>query len=332
MINDKSILLVDDEENIRISIGWALEKHGFSVTVAEDGAEACRLLRGQQYSLVVTDLLMAEIDGIGVLKRAKALYPEIGVIILTGYGDVTSAVQALKLGADDYLQKPCDIDELLNKMRHSLEKQDLAVRLRSQNEELKQEIAARKVAEKESQETRANLARLVDERTVELSETVEVLKLTLEALQTREEEVQEKNRELSDMNTALTIMLKRRDKEHSEIRKEIASKAAGMVLPLLKKAQNKATGVTRDYVETAQANLLDILSTQSHDGVLANARLAPRELQIVQYLRQNKTSKEISSLLNLSVRTVESYRDSIRKKIGIKNQKKNLKKFIISLP
>jgi DNA-binding CsgD family transcriptional regulator len=99
----------------------------------------------------------------------------------------------------------------------------------------------------------------------------------------------------------------------------------------LKKAQNQATGAAKDYLETAQVNLLDIFSKLPHNIVLSNAKLAPRELQIIHYIKQDKTSKEIADLLDLSVRTIESYRENIRKKLRIKNQKKNLKKFITSL-
>ena len=181
------------------------------------------------------------------------------------------------------------------------------------------------------QEARANLERQVAERTAELSQTVDELKNALETLMERERELQEKNRELLDMNTTLNIMLKRRDQEHSEIRKEIAAKTVETVLPLLKKAQSRATGSTKGYMETAQANLLNVFSKHPHDSVLTNAKLAPRELQIVNYIRQNKTSKEIADLLGLSVRTIESYREKLRKKLGITNQKKNLKKLLTSL-
>jgi DNA-binding NarL/FixJ family response regulator len=104
-----------------------------------------------------------------------------------------------------------------------------------------------------------------------------------------------------------------------------------MVLPLLKKAQTRVSGPAKDYVRTAQANLLDVFSTHPHDTALTSAKLAPRELQVIHYIRQGKTSKEIADLLNLSVRTIESYRENIRKKLRIKNQKKNLKKFITSI-
>ena len=330
-MSDKSILLVDDEENILASIGWVLKKNNFKVTTASSGREAINFLRSTHFDLVITDLIMREVDGIAVLKQAKYLHPDVGVIILTGHGAVGSAVEAIKLGADDYLQKPCDMQDLLNKAARSFERQDMLTKLRDQNEQLKNEITARKNTELKLQEAHANLEQQVEDRTVELTATVDELKTVLKKLLTREKELKEKNRELHDTNTALSIILKRRDLEHNDIRKEIAAKTVEMVLPLLKKAQNQVTGSAKNYIETAQANLLDVFSQHPHDSVLTNAGLAPRELQIVHYIRQDKTSKEIADLLSISVRTVESYRDNIRKKLRIKNQKKNLKKFLTSL-
>jgi DNA-binding NarL/FixJ family response regulator len=327
----RSILLVDDEEAILTSIGWALEQNDFRVTTASDGQKAIDRLRAGPYDLVITDLLMPVVDGLGVLKQAKRLHPDIGVIILTGHGDIGSAVQSLQLGADDYLLKPCDMDDLLSKARRSFEKQDLVARLRVQNERLKSEIAARKIVEKKLQQSQAGLERQVTQRTADLTRTVDELKTALQALQVKENELQEKNRELLDINTTLNTLLKRRDREHREIRTEIAAKTAETVLPLLKKAQAQTSGSTKDYMETAQANLLDVFSKHLHDSVLTYAKLAPRELQIVHYIRQNKGSKEMADLMGLSIRTIESYRESIRKKLGIKNQKKSLKKFLTSL-
>jgi DNA-binding NarL/FixJ family response regulator len=329
-MNNKSILLVDDEENILASISWVLEKNNFKVTTAANGRQAIDLLRVNHYDLVVTDLIMNEVDGIAVLKEAKSSNPDAGVIILTGYGDVGSAVETLQLGADDYLQKPCDIDELLNKARRSFEKQDLVAKLRDQNKQLKNEIATRKIIELELKAARATLEQQVEARTSELTDTVDELNRVLEKLLIREKELQEKNNELHDINTALSTMLKRREREHNDIRKEIAAKTVEMVLPLLKKAQSKVTGSAREYMATAQANLLDVFSGHSPDLALINAKLAPRELQVVHYIRQNKTSKEIADILGLTVSTVESYRENIRKKLRLKNQKINLKKFLTS--
>ena len=328
---NKSILLVDDEENVLASISWFLKQNHFEITTAGGGEEAIAHLRKRRFDLVITDLIMARTDGIAVLKAAKSLSPETGVIILTGHGDVGSAVRTLQLGADDYMQKPCDIDELISKAKRSFEKQDLIVKLREQNELLRQEIAARRSAEEKLEQARAGLEQQVAERTAALSRTVDELKVALETLLVREREMQEKNRELQDLNATLNIMLKRRDQERQDIRKEIAAETVETVIPLLKKAKTQVSGSAKDYMETAQANLLDVLARHPKDVVLVNARLAPRELQIVHYIRQGKTSKEIADLLELSVRTVEAYRENIRIKLRIKNKKKNLRKFLTSL-
>ncbi|MCB2182624.1 MAG: response regulator [Desulfobulbaceae bacterium] len=330
-MTEKSILLVDDEATILKSISWLLKINKFNVTTAKNGHEALAHLQEKQYDLVITDLVMPQVDGIEVLKQARKRYPDIGVIILTGYAEVSSAVEALKQGADDYLQKPCDIVDLLNKANRSFEKQDLIARLRDRNEKLKSEISARKIIEKELEASRDNLEQKVNERTAELTSTVNKLRAALKTVRSKEEELAEKNRELCDVNAALSVMLKRRDKELGGIRGEIAAETEKLVTPLLKKAQCKLTGTARDYLETAQLNLMHIFSEQSPDSVLKLAHLAPRELQVIHYIRQNKSTKEIADLLGLSPRTVESYRENIREKIGIKNQKKSLKKFITSL-
>ncbi len=326
----KSILLVDDEVNILSSISWVLTKNNFEVTTAADGKEAIDLLQANRYDLVITDLVMGKVDGIAVLQKAKTLYPDIGVIVLTGYGNVRSAVETLKLGADDYLQKPCDFEDLLNKANRSFEKQNMMARLRDQNQQLKNEITTRKIIELQLQQSQINLEHQVQTRTTELTHTVDELQSVLDTLLQREKELEKKNRELEDANTTLGFIMKRREKELHDIRQEIATKTIETVLPLLKKAQSKVSGSAKDYMTTAQANLLDAFAEQPHDSTLIQAKLAPRELQIIRYIRQNKTTKEIADLLGLTISTIESYRENIREKLRLKNKKINLKKFLTS--
>lgn len=327
----KSILLVDDEESILASVGWALELNKFAVATAANGREAIARLNADRYDLVITDLLMPEVGGLEVLKQAKRLDPDIGVIVLTGYGDMQSAIEAMRYGADDYLQKPCDIDDLIRRSRRSFERQDLFARLRKQNEQLSREIAARKKAEQELEESYSNLERLVDERTAELNQTLSEMSKLVEQLRLQEKELQQANSELAEINTAISVLLKRREAEHSMIREELADKAAKMVVPILKKAQSRTAGETAEYLKTAEANLLDIF-VQHSMGPLSTAGLAPRELQVVHYIRQNKTSKEIAQLMGISLRTVEFYRENIRKKLHLTSKRKNLKRFLLSLP
>ncbi len=119
----KSILLVDDEKLIRNSFARELRAEGFTVITAAGGSEAIGEVERTSYDLVVTDLMMPGVDGFGVLKAVKRQAPRTCVIILTGYGDTESANDALCLGADDFILKPCEINDLISRIRRCLEKQ-----------------------------------------------------------------------------------------------------------------------------------------------------------------------------------------------------------------
>ena len=116
------ILLVDDDQLILEGIGSYLESNGYQVTRASSGEMAVDLLRTTNFDLVISDLVMETTNGIQVLQKAKRLDPEIQVIILTGYGDLDSAIQALRNQADDFLLKPCESQELLFRVNKCLDK------------------------------------------------------------------------------------------------------------------------------------------------------------------------------------------------------------------
>ena len=125
-MKEHEILLVDDDPYILTGIGQSLETEGYQVTTAESGELALELLKENRFDLVITDLVMDQIDGIQVLKQAKRLNPDSMVIILTGYGDMTSAIDALRLSADDYMLKPCQPDEMSFRVAACLEKLELS--------------------------------------------------------------------------------------------------------------------------------------------------------------------------------------------------------------
>jgi DNA-binding NtrC family response regulator len=102
----KTILIVDDEKNIRLAMSQALEPLGVPVRTAVDGEEAMEILSSGTSGLVFLDLKMPGMDGMEVLRRIKETRPEIRVIIISAHGTVTSAVEAMKLGAVDFIQKP----------------------------------------------------------------------------------------------------------------------------------------------------------------------------------------------------------------------------------
>jgi DNA-binding NtrC family response regulator len=113
MSSDARILVVDDKESFRFMIKGYLSDAGYEVTCAADAEEALQELAKVSYDLVVSDLVMPEIDGVELLHRARKLWPQLPFILVTAHGSVESAVAAMKEGANDYLRKPLHRDELL---------------------------------------------------------------------------------------------------------------------------------------------------------------------------------------------------------------------------
>jgi heterodisulfide reductase subunit A2 len=110
------ILVVDDELVVRDSLKEWLEEEGFTAAMAGSGTEALALLAAEPYHLMLLDIKMPGMDGVEVLERAKALSPELAVVMMTAYATVETAVEAMKIGALDYLIKPFEVDSLMPKV------------------------------------------------------------------------------------------------------------------------------------------------------------------------------------------------------------------------
>jgi DNA-binding NtrC family response regulator len=133
------ILIVEDKESLRQMLRLTLQTAGYAVDEACDGAEARRKLNDARYKLVITDLKMPRADGLEVLRAAKTADSDTTVIVLTAYGTIDEAVQAMKEGAHDFLQKPVDSRHLLMMVERTLEE----AKLRAENVLLRDEYARR---------------------------------------------------------------------------------------------------------------------------------------------------------------------------------------------
>ncbi len=123
-MSEAKILIVDDEAAERITLGEALRLEGFAVTLAASGEEAIALVTADRgFDALILDLRLPGMDGIAVLDQARRLLPEAVVILLTGYGTLESAIQAMRRGAYDYLLKPARPDEIIATLRRGLEEQ-----------------------------------------------------------------------------------------------------------------------------------------------------------------------------------------------------------------
>ena len=107
------ILAIDDEPNIRLLIQNEFQLEGFEVTIAKDGEEGLALFDQQTFDIVLLDIKLPRMSGIEVLRRLKRKAPLTEVFMITGYGDIKTAVESLKLGAREYITKPFKLDELI---------------------------------------------------------------------------------------------------------------------------------------------------------------------------------------------------------------------------
>ncbi|MBN2194663.1 MAG: sigma-54-dependent Fis family transcriptional regulator [Polyangiaceae bacterium] len=130
-------LVVDDEAGVRYTIAEILRQAGLEVVTAENGTEALALARQSSFDLVISDLRMAPMDGLELLRLLRAEQPELRVILVTAHGSERLAVEAMRLGAYDYFKKPFELDELMAVVNRALE----AVRLTRENEQLRGESA-----------------------------------------------------------------------------------------------------------------------------------------------------------------------------------------------
>ncbi len=131
-----SILLVEDDRDVRDVVFDTLSFAGFSVETAQDGVEAMQKLRETVYDLVLSDLLMPRMDGMELLKQLKQFQPETHMIIMTAYGSIETAVDAMKNGAEDFITKPANSGELLVRISRALKMKALI----EENVQLRQEV------------------------------------------------------------------------------------------------------------------------------------------------------------------------------------------------
>jgi DNA-binding NtrC family response regulator len=133
------ILLIDDEPRMLSLLNTILKGEGYTLTPVQDGSKVPDLLNTESFDLMITDIRMTPIDGLELLKIARQVRPSMPVIILTAYGSVETAIEAMKLGTFDYVTKPFKMDELLITIQRALEYS----RALSENIELKEELVGR---------------------------------------------------------------------------------------------------------------------------------------------------------------------------------------------
>lgn len=135
------ILIIDDERSIRNTLKDILETEGYTVAVAEDGLRGLELLKTEKFDLIFCDVKMPKMDGIEVLTNIKKENPDQTVVMISGHGTIDTAVESLKLGAFDFIEKPLDLNRLLVCVRNGLERKTLVQETKTLKKKISKDVA-----------------------------------------------------------------------------------------------------------------------------------------------------------------------------------------------
>ncbi len=148
----------------------------------------------------------------------------------------------------------------------------------------------------------------------------------------RETELQIKSRSLEELNTALRVLLREREEDRVELEQKVLANVKSLVLPYLEKVrQARLDTKTLAYLDILESNLVDIVSPFSRRLSSKYLQLTPKEIQIANFVKEGKTSKEIAEILNVSKSAVDIHRFRLREKLGLNKRKANLRSHLTAL-
>jgi len=195
------------------------------------------------------------------------------------------------------------------------------------------DITEQKQTEKALKGAHDNLEKQVHKRTKELSSANVLLNQEITKRQKAAEDLKRRTIELEEANTALKVLLKQSSEAKQDVEEKVLTNIKSLVTPFLDELAIKIGGKSEEvYLNIIKDNLDKITSSFTQHISNTFRDLTPREIQVANLIRQGRTNKEMAQLLNLSIRTVEFYRDNLRRKLHIKNKKTNLRSLLLTLP
>jgi FixJ family two-component response regulator len=333
------ILYIEDDSGQARLLQKRLARAGYTVRLAANGPEGIAFFDQQVFDILIVDYRIPGLSGLDVINRLveKGCLPP--TVMVTGAGDERTAVEAMKLGASDYLVKdpdgvylellPVIIQRLLEQKRLAYAKkeaenallqsyahleQQVAKRteeLTQANQALESEILERKRAEELLREAHDNLEDLVAQRTGELVD---------------------KTVRLTELNVTLKVLLQKREEDKQVLQENIMHSVTGLILPCIDRLkQFNLSPAQQECLLTLENHIDGIISPFARKLSSAYFNLTPTEIQVAGMIKQNKTTKDIAEAFNISMSAIIFHRHNIRRKLGLRNKKTNLRTFLLTI-
>ncbi|MDM8550951.1 response regulator [Desulfobacterales bacterium HSG2] len=310
---DSGNILVVDDNLVNLRLLTKILRHEYKVCQASDGAGAMATARAELPDLILLDIVLPDMSGYEVCKSLKADDPTRGIpiIFISILNEVGDKLKAFSVGGVDYMTKPFFPKEVLARVGTHLSLRKMQKCLEVKNEMLGQEVMERKLAEKALQDAHDDLETQVRARTSELRKTNETLR---------------------DVNTALNVLLKKRAEDKESFKENVLINIKELMLPYIERLKKSRLGENqRTLVDIMESNLDTIASPLISRLSSKYLNLTPTEVRVAHFVRDGKTNKEIAELMGLSVGTILTHRHHVRRKLGLRNKKANLRTHLLSL-
>jgi DNA-binding response OmpR family regulator/DNA-binding CsgD family transcriptional regulator len=329
-----TILIVDDTSIDLQVLAMILGKDGYQIAAAVEGKQALDIVGKISPDLILLDIMMPGMDGFEVCKILKASpnKRDIPIIFLTVKDEMADILSGYEAGAVDYVIKPFNSAELLARVRTHVELKKKRDNEKELISKLTIALAEQKRVEDALQRAHDNLERLVEERTAELVQKNRQLMEEIGERRRAEDALDIKSRNLEESNTALKVLLIQREKDKEDLEERVLSNIKNLIMPNIEKLKrtHEITG-NLAHLKILESNLKDITCSFSNKISSKYLNLTAKEIQIANFVKEGRSSKDIAELMNVSERTIDFHRKNIRIKFGIKNKKENLRSCLLNL-
>jgi FixJ family two-component response regulator len=280
------ILVVDDEPELCAILTEALTSRGATTEAIMDPCLVADEIRARSYDVILLDLCMPRQSGLDVLATVRRLAPDVKVIMMTGHADTQTAIEALRLGAFDFREKPFALDLLFHTVTRALDTQRIELENRRMLEDL-----------------RRSRHELLQSKT----------------------QLERTNQELRDTNATLAVLMRNIKRARRETEEEMLSKIRSLIIPTLETLRQDRMLCTYKPQLTTLLEHIEDLTTGLRLDVRQTSSLSFSELRVASMLKSGMTSKEIAVNLHVSLETVKSHRKNIRRKLKLVGSKDDLR-------